>query len=120
MLAAVLAAAALASAPAWAETAFFTDVEDVPLPPGFTEQGPGFSFVGPEGRILEAEAAGAGDPLAVQAFYQQTLPALGWAEAPAAAEGLVFLRGRERLVLQLGPGALRLRLTVSPASMEID
>ncbi len=116
-----LAAAVQAwASPAGAETAFFAAIDDVPLPPGFHEQGEGFAFNGPDGRIIEAEAVGDGDPLAVQTFYQQTLPALGWSEAPAAAEGLVFLRGRERLVLQLGPAALRLRLTVRPASMQPD
>ena len=59
---------------------FLAGIEDVPVPPGFTEnQAASMVFDSPSGRIIEAEATG--NSLSreqVAAFYAQTLPQLGW------------------------------------------
>jgi hypothetical protein len=58
---------------------FLAGIEDVPVPPGFTEN-PTASMVfdSPTGRIIEAEAAGSLPREKVIAFYTDTLPQLGW------------------------------------------
>src|SRR5262245_42332404 len=99
---AVFLAAALCAAPAHAETRFLSGMEDVPLAPHLTEQGPGFFFEDANGRITGAVAQGRTTAEAVRRFYTDTLPALGWSLSPngPGVEGdLVFLRGRERLTL---------------------
>lgn len=62
-----------------AETAFFSDLPDIPLIEGFQEQSAeAFSFDTPAGRIVEAEATGASEPAALLLFYSQVLRELGW------------------------------------------
>jgi hypothetical protein len=58
---------------------FLAGIEDVPVPPGFTEnQAASMVFDSPTGRIIEAEAAGSLTREKVIAFYSETLPQLGW------------------------------------------
>ena len=58
---------------------FLAGIEDVPVPPGFTEnQAASMVFDSPTGRIIEAEAAGPLSREKVIAFYADTLPQLGW------------------------------------------
>jgi hypothetical protein len=58
---------------------FLAGIEDVPVPPGFTEnQTAGMVFDSPTGRIIEAEATGDLTREKVIAFYAETLPQLGW------------------------------------------
>jgi hypothetical protein len=115
--------ACAASAPAWAQTSYFAAIEDLPLAPGLEERG-GFEFAGADGRIIDAEAAGAASAGATRRFYEAALPALGWSQSPAGAGALVFLRGRERLTLTLqeiqGGVLLSARLVLRPASMAVD
>jgi len=63
---------------AWAGEAYLTELEDLPLAPGLTEQQGGMLFESPTGRIVEATASGELTAAQVQSFYQQALPQLGW------------------------------------------
>lgn len=114
-------AAFFVATPACAETAFFAEIPDLPLPPGFAQTTPGMSFESERGRIVVAEAIGAGEMLAVRDFYLETLPHLGWGES-AEDEMLVFIRGRERLhfYIERVDGRIRLRaqLAIAPAAMD--
>jgi hypothetical protein len=77
----MLAIALILLCPAFAGAAgaFLTGIEDVPVPPGLTEnQAAGMVFDSPTGRIIEAVASGELSRDQVIAFYAQTLPQLGW------------------------------------------
>lgn len=118
---AALAGAVVCAAPASAQTAYFAEIPDLPLPPGFTQSGPATSFESEQGRVIMAEASGAGDMLAVRDFYYETLPQLGW--GVSAEEGaVVFLRGRERLgfTIQRDEGRIRLaaQLAIQPTPVD--
>lgn len=85
----------VSAGPARAE-GFFTVIQDLPLMPGLTElSDQGVVFDNPGGRIVEAYAQGWVAGSAVEQFYGQTLPQLGWT---AAAPGS-FLREGEQLEL---------------------
>ena len=62
--------------------------------------------------IVETFAAGAVTPQAVESFYAQTLPQLGWT-ASGARE---FRREGEKLTLEITPGAdaTTVRFTLAP------
>lgn len=102
---ALIVAALLAVAPAFAEGRFLSAIEGLPLAPGLEEAGPPFWFDDANGRIVGAVARGPARPADVRRFYMDTLPALGWSFSPGAGvEGeIVFLRGRERLALTISP-----------------
>ncbi len=123
----VFIAAAVCAAPACAETTYFASIPDLPIAPGMNEGGdvswPNFS--GPGSDLILAHAHGDATPASVEAFYGQSLSALGWSYEPAPrADGMMFMRGRERLILQIEPRGtgtyLRVRLIVRPASMNAD
>ncbi|QJE74707.1 hypothetical protein HHL28_18060 [Aerophototrophica crusticola] len=89
----ILAALAL---PGWA--AFVPGTEDVPLAPGLeipAEQS--VVFDQPSGRIVEATASGPAEPAAVERFYAESLPQLGW---KAAGKGR-WTRAEETLSLTI-------------------
>jgi hypothetical protein len=117
------AAVLICAAPAFAETRFFATLEELPLAPGLEERASGFSFDGAGGRVVGALAEGPAAPAAVRAFYLETLPALGWSYSPGG-EGLVFLRGRERLTLSIARhGAateVQVRLFTRPSPVSAD
>lgn len=74
--AALLWAVVLAGA-AWAD--FVADIDDLPLMPGLSEdRAAGVVFESPGGRIVEAVARGTVTAPDVRAFYDRTLPQLGW------------------------------------------
>lgn len=110
-LAALLFTLALSGAAVAEE--FLSEVPDLPLMDGLLEiAGESLVFDKPEGRIVEAYAAGSVTQDAVIAFYRETLPQLGWsAEGPAS-----YLREGERLVLSFTPGvdSLTVRFSLSP------
>lgn len=118
---ALLIAAVVCAAPAYADVAYFRDIPDLPLPPGFAETQADAPFEG-AGRIIFAEALGDYDEaLAARDFFYDTLPALGWAES--VEEGAaVFQRGRERLHLFLiregERTRLKVQLVVQPEAMD--
>ncbi|MDE1148868.1 MAG: hypothetical protein PW843_20060 [Azospirillaceae bacterium] len=77
-----------------AEPGFVPGVEDLPLMPGLTVPTNGaIVFDQPEGRIVESSAQGDVAADAINAFYTQTLPQLGW---HAAGSGR-WARDGERL-----------------------
>lgn len=111
-------------APAFAAAAYFSELSDVPLPPGFTERDTAVGFDGEGGRLVVAQAMGDLPPLGVRDFYTDALPQLGWALSPGNEDALVFVRGRERVSFTMGEWEGRTRLHVSlvvrPASMNAD
>jgi hypothetical protein len=103
----------LLGAPAAADTAFVTGVEDLPLMPGLAEiEGAATVFDAPQGRIVETFAAGAVSADDVRAFYGQTLPQLGW----TASGPTEFRREGERLTLEITAAAstTTVRFTLAP------
>jgi len=69
----------LAAAPALAaNTGFLTEIDDLPLPPGFLELPGGTLFDAPQGRIVEATVEGSMLEVEARSFYDETLPELGW------------------------------------------
>ncbi len=98
-----------------ADSGFLADVDDLPLPPGLSEdESARVVFDKPEGRIVEARAIGPGTTADVEAFYTGTLPALGW---QGRGNG-TWLRGDEMLQLTLsqdGP-QVAVRYLVTPAA----
>jgi hypothetical protein len=113
------------TAPTIAEAAYFAAIEDLPLPPGFTERAsPGEGFTSESGRIVLVAADGALTPLAVRDFYYETLPQLGWSVSPQTDGTLVFQRGREELsfTVETANGRTRLgaRLVVAAAPSNGD
>lgn len=103
----------LAAAPAFGQTAFLSDLDDVPLPAGLVEdEAAGLSFDKPSGRIVEAEASGALRRAEVRDFYARTLPQLGW----SAGDGDRFLRAGEVLSLSYSEegGGLTVHYTLQP------
>ena len=105
-------AALLFAAPASAQTAYFSAIDDLPLPPGFSESAPPGVFESAEGRLIALSAEGAGELRAVRDFYDATLPALGWAEHPRADGVLEFQRGAARLNFTLERVGARVLLGV--------
>lgn len=105
----------LLASPAGAEEAqFFSQLRDIPLMPGLYElPEDSLSFDKPEGRIVEAAAASetrsAGE---IRAFYDSTLPELGWRSAGDNS----YVREDEKLILRPeSRGKLNiLRLSLSP------
>lgn len=58
---------------------FVSGIADLPLMPGLEEiDGSAMVFSKPQGRIVKVKAHGAITGGAVRAFYDQTLPQLGW------------------------------------------
>ncbi|HEV2551426.1 MAG TPA: hypothetical protein VGU20_29215 [Stellaceae bacterium] len=98
--------------PAFAD-AFVPGTEDVPLMAGLAPvAGSSVVFDKPEGRIVEAQAAGKVTRAAVRAFYEASLPRLGWSAAGADAwrrEGEVL-----RLDYREERGLLTVGFTLSP------
>ena len=120
----VFASALICAAPALADAVYFTAIEDLPLPPGFTERDAGAAFEGAEGRLVLADAVGELPGLAVRDFYYDALPALGWSVSPQSDGALVFRRDREELSITIeqrdGRTRLGARLVVAPAAMDPD
>lgn len=98
--------------------AFLAGIEDVPLAPGLSERpGAGMVFDSPQGRIVEAVAAGASTAESVRAFYRATLPQLGWTRVGPDT----WRREGEALRLDLAAqpgGGLRVRFSLVPDAAE--
>lgn len=123
----ILAVAAICATPAYADTAYFSAIPDLPVATGLTESANQLaSFAaGEDSGLVIASAQGSASPANVRSFYMDSASALGWAYEPAQRdEDLTFLRGRERLVLRIEPQSggtsLTVRLIVRPASMNAD
>lgn len=81
---------------------YVAGIPDLPLMPGLQElpEG-GLLFDKPGGRIAEAFARGSVTPQSVFAFYDETLPQLGWRRAGRGS----YQREGEQLELDLGQDA---------------
>jgi hypothetical protein len=101
---------------------FVPGTEDVPLMPGLaSDDGASLIFDKPQGRIVEAAARGAVTRRAVMAFYEESLPQLGWrrtapGSAKASAGSKSFERDGERLSLDFDgrDGNLQVAFTLAP------
>lgn len=111
-----LAAALLLPVPADAAATrdgFSRVIEDLPLMQGLQEdQEASAVFDTPQGRIATSLTHGAVSEEAVREFYGGAMPALGWVRSGDRS----FVRGGERLLIDIGPGdgGLTVRFTVSP------
>ena len=102
----------LAVWPAAAEQ-FVAGTEDLPLMPGLKPvPNSNIVFDKPEGRIVEARAAGATTRAKVEEFYAASLPALGWQSTGRDQ----WQRDSERLKLDFtdASGRLAVGFTLSP------
>jgi hypothetical protein len=101
-----------------AQPGFVPGTEDVPLMPGLAaDAGASLIFDKPQGRIVEAAARGAVTRHAVMAFYEESLPQLGWRRAASAsASTKSFERDGERLSLDFDgrDGNLQVAFTLAP------
>jgi hypothetical protein len=122
-LAALLLASSGLAAPGLVQTSFVQPVyvpgtEDVPLMPGLAaDDAASVIFDKPQGRIVEAAARGAVTRHAVMAFYEESLPQLGWRRTvPKSAATKSFERDGERLSLDFDgrDGNLQVAFTLAP------
>lgn len=97
-------------------SAFVSGTEDLPLMAGLREvPDRGVVFESPNGRIVEAWAVGYLAPERVRAFYNESLPQLGW----QAAGDMRFRREGEVLTLDVLAGSadpLAVRFRIAPGS----
>lgn len=95
-------------------TRFLSGLEDLPLMPGLEElPGEMVAFDTPGGRLVEAKAVGEVRVQAVEAFYDETLPQLGW----SAVGPRQYLREGEYLHIEFSDedgGALGVLFSLSP------
>ena len=111
-----LGSIALGAAPASAGD-FVPGIEDLPLMEELEPiDGSGFAFDTASGRLVEAYAGGAVEPEAVLAFYESTLPALGWEAVTDAAADQSWQREGEILAIEFVEGAapLTVRFQLAP------
>lgn len=110
----IAAALLLAVHPTRAEQ-FLAGFEDVPVMPGIEiVEGSGVAFDSPAGRIVQAYASGPVTREAVRAFYEASLPQLGWSRTGL----LAFRREGESLTIELlgdEPGTVTVRFELDPA-----
>ena len=118
MVALVLGVAALAlaggSAPAQDGSASFVGgIEDLPLMAGLVEDAAaGLVFDKPEGRIVEAVAAGPLERAAVDAFYAAALAQLGWRPS---GDGAYTREGEAlRITVSGEDGAVSVQFSLTP------
>jgi len=107
---------------AWAE-GYVTGSDDVPLMSGLTEvPGSGLVFDKPGGRIVEIQASGSVSSSQVAAFYNSTLPQLGWVPKQHSGEFLKYQRDDEVLAIHLGGGGdvTQVSFSLSPRPADGD
>ena len=98
---------------------YVSGIEDLPLMPGLTESiDEAAVFDQPAGRVVSAVAAGPVSPASVRAFYEETLPALGWsAPEHTKAGNMIFHRAGEYLEIEARNGggqSTSVRFMLSP------
>lgn len=106
-----LAFLGFAAAPALAKTDYSAVIDDLPLMQGMVEHAEEATiFDTPAGRIVEVTVTTSASGAAVQKFYAESLPPLGW-EALSATQ---FTRDGEFLTMNIAAHELRLTLTPHP------
>ncbi len=98
------------------ESAYVPGTEDVPLMPGLAaDDAASLVFDKPQGRIVEAAARGPVTRHAVMAFYEESLPQLGWHRTGTETQKS-FERDGERLSLDFDgrDGNLQVAFTLAP------
>ena len=108
----VFAAALVFAAPTFAEAAYFAHIDDLPLPPGFTEVASVPPFESEQGGIITSVAEGRLSASQIREFYLNSLSQLGWAFSPGPDDELVFQRDRETLRFTVREGVARTWLSV--------
>jgi hypothetical protein len=114
-------AAFMCAAPAFADTAYIAAIPDLPIAEGLEEAGDNWEFSDAGVRVFGAAARGRATAGLVRAFYQDALPALGWALSVGSGgeNETVYLRGREQLELSIHQRGedvlLEVRVFVNPA-----
>ena len=95
---------------------FVSVIDDLPLMEQLAETGDGVQFSTSQGRIAEATAQGSVSKSDVLAFYNNTLPQLGWTKVDAAH----FTREGEtlELVFERLDGVLNVRFALAPAATQ--
>ncbi len=111
-----VAALALAGGAAQAQdgsAGFVGGIEDLPLMAGLVEDvAAGLVFDKPEGRIVEALAAGPLERAAVEAFYAATLVQLGW---QPSGDGAYKREGEAlRITVSGEDGAVTVHFSLAP------
>lgn len=107
--------------PAFAETAYFRTIDDLPLMTGMQEDtAHSLEFDTPQGRIVQAVAQTTlASSAVVAAFYAGSLPSLGWVpEGGDATTARVWLRAAEKLSMTLESidGVLYVRFDLAPVT----
>jgi hypothetical protein len=105
-------------AASFVQSVYVPGTEDVPLMPGLAaDDASSVIFDKPQGRIVEAAARGAVTRHAVMAFYEESLPQLGWRRTiQKSATTKSFERDGERLSLDFDgrDGNLQVAFTLAP------
>ena len=93
---------------------FSVAIPDLPLMEGLSEDEGAIVFDKPSGRIVEMTARGPVTRRGVEAFYEKTLPALGWQPVQPG----LYQRESEQLTLSFRSEAdiLLVRFVLSPQS----
>lgn len=95
---------------------FVSVIDDLPLMEQLAEIGDGVQFSTSQGRIAEATAQGRVSKSDVLAFYNDTLPQLGWTKVDVghfAREGETL-----ELVFERVDGGLSVRFALAPAATQ--
>ena len=97
------------------EQYFFSVIEDLPVMPQLVEDiDAAMTFESSAGRVAEVEAKGLASSEAIDIYYKQSLPQLGW---QSQANG-VYRRGNELLVVEVKAGlggAVKVLFHLGPA-----
>jgi hypothetical protein len=107
---ACVAVMACASAPAHA-TDFLAAIDDVPLVEGLVEKPDPVIFESDQGRVVRTSAEGRLGANAIIAFYDASLPQLGWTRS--GGDGYAFQRENETLRIAIREPANNRPVTVS-------
>ena len=98
-----------------AEQYFFSVIEDLPVMPQLVEDtDAAMTFESSAGRVAEVEASGLASSDAINAYYKQSLPQLGW--LPQANGS--YRRGNELLAIEIKAGlggAVKVLFHLGPA-----
>ena len=98
------------------EQYFFSVIEDLPVMPQLVEDtGAAMTFESSAGRVAEVEANGLASSNAIDAYYEQSLPQLGWRPQSNG----VYRRGKELLAIEVKAGlggTVKVLFHLGPAS----